>query len=243
MRMSAGELLDEIEAAGGSLEVQPDRCLECRNIPPNLRDELVRLQFVIAAILLGECEPRPFQLMDKKKLKKLVMQVRDEGGKFRRTGHFFECMLPDALADLRDTIIEHAVTIYEVIAPKKPSSSQPKRHCEICPSGSGCRVRGMPGQRVDCPNCGHACRCHFFKNDLLEESTDGCGQWLQPFEANPDFKVRCLCPGWPPDAALLKRQQKRAAEAAKFRLALAAAGQEQEATTTLLPTQTQGVKP
>ena len=162
MRMSAGELLDEIEAAGGSLAVLPDRGLDCHNITPCLRDELVRLQFVIVAILLGECEPRPFQLIDKKKLKKLVKQVRDEGGLFRLTERFFECELPDHLMEHKTTVLNHADTIFEIISPKRPSSRSKRPRCAICPAGKGCRTVGRTlDNQQPCPICNHACRSRF----------------------------------------------------------------------------------
>jgi hypothetical protein len=50
--MQAAELLDELDAAGTELTLLPDRGLRCRGVPAHLRDELVRLQWVVVAITL-----------------------------------------------------------------------------------------------------------------------------------------------------------------------------------------------
>jgi hypothetical protein len=52
MPMTVSELLDAIEDHRGQLTVLPDRSLRCHGVPVHLRDELVRLQWVVVAITL-----------------------------------------------------------------------------------------------------------------------------------------------------------------------------------------------
>jgi hypothetical protein len=61
MSMTASELLAELNAAGASVQVQPDRSLRCANVPTELVAELRRLQEIVVRELLGEHEgpPRP----------------------------------------------------------------------------------------------------------------------------------------------------------------------------------------
>jgi ribosomal protein L32 len=197
MRMNPSELLDEIEDAGGQLEVLPDRGLRCHGVPAHLRDELVRLQSVVVAILLGECESHPVVPMDKKKLKKLIQTIEAHGGSFRLTSHapgrmpFFECELADEDVGLTNVVIDHAGAIFEILWPEKKSHSKKRAKCEICRSGSGCRRTGVYELPV-CQACGHACRSHFVS---VHGFPGGCYRWTQ-LDSDPAHKQACSCAGF-----------------------------------------------
>jgi hypothetical protein len=209
--MTPAELLDEIDAAGGSLTVLPDRSFECQNIPPSLRAELVRLQSSVVAILLGECEPKTFVPMDTRKLKKFLGDAQTAGVIFRRTQHFFEAEVPKGLqvSDFEPTIRANAEKIFELLFPT-PTRSRPKRpKCLICKTGQGCRTTGI-GHELKCPLCGHACRCHRIgmKTQLREygypDEVLNDPQWGTPdycsYSAYCDANGQhapCPCPGWP----------------------------------------------
>jgi hypothetical protein len=215
MRMNASELLDEIEDAGGQLQVLPDRGLRCHGVPAHLRDELVRLQSVVVAILLGECESHPVLPMDKKKLKRLIQTIEVHGGHFRRTAHFFECELADEDVELTNVVIDHAGAIFELLWPEKKSHSKKRAKCEICRSGSGCRRTGVYEPPL-CQACGHACRSHFVSKHGFP---GGCYRWTQ-LDSEPAHKQACSCasfeeiPTSSPVAKTLKMAEPAAAEAA-----------------------------
>jgi hypothetical protein len=208
MAMTPSQLLDEIDAAGGQLEVLPDRGLRCRNIPPILKGELVRLQHVVVAILLGECEPRPLEKLDTRNLRKLIQAIEDAGGQFRPNGQLFECEYPILLEYLHNKIIDNAAALTRLLWPPA-KSSKPKVGCMVCKTGQGCRRRHHIRMHQTCPTCGHPCYKHFLGvHDFQGEELfrPGCNQSLQtgpvpgagilPFFLLPPVP-RCSCPGWP----------------------------------------------
>lgn len=218
MSMNSVELLDEIQAAGGGLEVLPNRALRCRNIPPHLRSELQRLQFVVTAILMGECDPRPAVLLSTRELKKFMRTVEKRGGCFRLTSNplgragFFECELPDELTHLTTTVRDNLDAIFKLLQPRRKSSSRPKRRCSVCRTGQGCRTGGIRTY-ANCPICGHACVTHFRAEF---GSPAGCNYtWPDPNASAawfPPPAPRCNCPGWPQLAKLVKPKSGRKAQ-------------------------------
>jgi hypothetical protein len=173
--MTPAELLDEIDYAGGTITVRVDRSLDCQNIPPSLRDELVRHQFVITAILLGECEPhssaaagitppgaktqvaksaRATAATNTRKVKKLIADAQAAGVTFERTyalgpggAGFFNAFFPndETRAAFAPDLLEQATRIYQLLFPPSRQTQPRRKKCEICKGGSGCRKRGASG--------------------------------------------------------------------------------------------------
>ena len=235
----AAALLAEIEALGGKLTVLPDGRLWAENVPESYKPRLMEHHIALVSQLQ---QSQPVKLT-KKELKPLISLIEKAGGKFQANASrtfFTSILLPDQLAYLREFVLENAMDLFPLVFPARKQPGSKPAKCEICSSGSGCRQQGYGHEQV-CPECQHVCQVHVLGWDYPDWKTpDGCNGIVWDEDGKPS---RCPCPGWPPDAALLKLKKKRADARAKFRLALAAAGQEQEATATLLPTQTQGVKP
>jgi hypothetical protein len=202
-----------IESHGGQLTLLPDRTLRCRNIAPHLRAELQRLQFVVTAILMGECEPRPRVVMNTKELRKLIKTIEARGGCFRLTSpapgwaSFFECEMPDALEHFSDAVRDNADAIFRLLSPPPKKSRHKRPRCQICSAGRGCRQRGICEPPV-CENCGHECRCHFLP-EVYPDITfaGGCNRRLTGPDGSPHR--RCDCPGWPQPAEPAKAKGKK----------------------------------
>src|SRR5437016_5926419 len=122
MRMTPALLLDEIEGLGGQITVLPDHTLLCQNIPTHLHNELQRLQPIVTAFLLGECEQRPRVVLNTRELRKLTKKIETAGGWFRPTGIFFSCQVPDELQHLTPQITDNADAIFHLLWPPKKSS-------------------------------------------------------------------------------------------------------------------------
>jgi hypothetical protein len=80
-------------------------------------------------------------------------------------------------------------------AERKPSS-RPRRTCQICKTGTGCRRRMAVKEYELCPICQHWCASHYPREVSfggVERSSGGCMGWV-----GRDFAMnRCTCPGWP----------------------------------------------
>jgi hypothetical protein len=192
--MTPAELLDEIDYAGGTITVRADRSLDCQNIPPSLRDELVRHQFVITAILLDECEPCPSVPMDTRKLKKFLGEAQAQGVIFGRTNQFFEAEVPDGLRveDFEPQIRANAEKIFQILFPAPPRYTRRRKVCAFCAPGTGCRKKYVHEFSI-CGACGHDCGYHYEAYSIPGYSRPGgCRKALWD-EAGRQFT--CPCPG------------------------------------------------
>jgi hypothetical protein len=197
MSTDAALLLRQIETIGGKLTVLPGGQLLCDQIPRSFesrlasyKDELIRLLQL----------PQPEKPLTREELRKLIRTIEKEGGEFRRTEHFMEIELPDSLAHLKDTLRENGDGVYHLLFPPKPRSSRPKRGCQVCKTGRGCRTRAAIKVYEICPVCKHWCRSHYPRivgYDGTEWIAAGCLKWIEADPESATPRMRCQCPGWP----------------------------------------------
>ena len=138
--------------------------------------------------------------MDKRKLRKFISKLQQQGVIFHRTLRFFVTELPDALLgnrELETTIKQNANLIFEVLWPEPRASRSKRRTCEICKSGTGCRQRQSARAPRTCAACGHDCFCH------IREVKDPAGViWItagcqRPMWVPPSTEyTRCTCTGF-----------------------------------------------
>ena len=191
----AGQLLREIESIGGCVTVLPTDQLLCEWIPREYESRLTALKNEIINLLQAH---QPATKLDKKQLKKLIKTIQDAGGEFHLSPSrlFFDFIkLPDELVHLEDTVLDNAMAIFEILRPKAPARSKPKKVCSFCASGTGCRQK-YKHEFSYCGACGHDCGYHYESCVIPGmERPGGCRKVLWDDE---DQQFTCKCSGWPP---------------------------------------------
>jgi hypothetical protein len=208
--MTAREMVSIIQAAGGTITLQPDSFEVW--LPPEFTHLLPQIEAKkesVRAVIEGQ-QAVPYKSLRPaktpkssrrsalatatRKLKKFLRDAQAAGVVFRRSGVFFEVELPDGLRveDYEPTIRANAEKIFAMLWPAPPSFRRRPR-CEICPPKTGCRTVGatVDNEQI-CPLCGCACRSHYKAQhfgDLLNLPT------------KYDFPGGCnkcnKCPGFP----------------------------------------------
>lgn len=142
-------------------------------------------------------------MMDRRTCRKFIAMIQAKGGRFVvEDGKWIGFELPEELMHMKDEVIDNAGILWNILCPPVKRSSRPRRHCQICRSGSGCRRRAaILEPRAVCVECGHTCRCHY----------PATSHWLVDIDRLyycPPGCNLCDCPGWPEELPKSKRSKK-----------------------------------